>query len=207
MALPLLAVGLASTVGGLIAGGKKRRAAKRMRKQGERLEKEAWAARTDFEIPDEIEQNVSMAENEAYAKPALQTYLEEIAAREEASNLSAVNRYATSAADALAAVSGVSRQTSQARTQAAAQGEQVRQQNMGRVYDARETLAGYRTMQWDMNVNMPFLQRLQFAQQMQGAGYQGEITSLNQMQSDLTSAGSTMLGQGLAELDWNPFKK
>lgn len=166
-------------IGQIVTGIINNRRAKKLRKKGERLQQEAEAKRTDFTIPDEIQQNIDMAENDAFGRPALQGYLEEIAAREEANNLSAVSRYATSSADALAAAAGVNNQSAQALGRAAAAGEEVRQQNKQQLYGARREMADYRTMAWDMNVNIPYLQRMQFAQQMQGAGQQGQIDATN----------------------------
>lgn len=166
-------------IGQIITSGINADRAKKLRKRGEKLQREAEERRTDFSIPDEIRKNQQLAESDAFGKPALQSYLEEAAAREESSNLSAVNRYATSSADALAAAAGVNNQSARARTQAAASGEQVRQQNKGALYNANNQMADYETMAWDMNVNIPYLQRMQMAQQMQGAGYQGQTDSLN----------------------------
>ena len=184
---------LGQIITGIINNGR----ARKMRKKGEGLEQQAYAGRTDFEIPQEIEQNLALAKNEAFGKPALQSQLENIAASEESANLSAVNRYATSGADALAAAAGVSQRTSQSRQKAVATGQEVRQQNMQTLYQAGNNLADYRSMQWDLNVNIPFLQRLQFAQQLQGAGYQGQNDAINSIGRGLDDTANTLAKMAL----------
>lgn len=166
--------------GTIIGIGQKKRA-KKLRKKGEAMEREAYAMRTDYQIPEEVKNNYAQSQNEAYAKPAVQRYMEEGADRELANNISAVGQYSTSGADALSAAFAANQQSLVGKNQAAVAGAQARQQNMGRMYEAGNTLADYRSMAWDMNVNVPFLQRLQWAQDLQGAGYQGEIDATNTM--------------------------
>lgn len=172
--IPLILGGIA--LGGSIIKGAK---ARKQRKRGEKLQREAEARRTDYRIPQEVIDNQKMARNEAFAEPAIVRYMEEAAQREQANNLSAVNRYSASSADALAAAAGVNATTGQRMADAAITGEQVRHQNMGALYQANNQLADYRTMQWDVNVNMPYLQRMQFAQDMQSAGRAGENQAIN----------------------------
>lgn len=155
------------------------RQARKLRKQGEALMEKAYKDRTDYQIPDEIKQNYQNAQSEAYAKSAVQQYMENSADQNQSNNISAVKRYATSSSDALAAASGVNQQNMQARNQAAVAGAEVRQQNMGRAYEAGNLLADYKSLAWDLNVNVPFLQRLQWSQDMIGAGRQGQNDATN----------------------------
>lgn len=176
-----------------------RREAKKLRKKGEAMEAEAWANRTDFEIPEEVTRNLQTAQNEAYGKSQLQSYMEEQADSEQANNLSAVRRYATSSADALAAAGNANLMARRGKQEAAVAGAQERQQDMGRVYEAGNTLADYKSLQWDMNVNMPFLQRLQWSQSLQGAGYGGMQAGLNQFvegQNQIGESAANFFGGG-----------
>ena len=170
-----------------------KRKAKKIRRQGEKLMQEAWDKRTDYEIPDSITDNYATAQNEAFAKPAVMQYMQDAADRQLGSNLSAVKRYATSSADALAAASGANDVYGSALNQASLAGAQTRQQNLGQMYEAGNTLADYKTMAWDLNVNMPFLQRMQWAQQMIGTGYQGENDAINTFVE-----GQNQIGQSAA---------
>lgn len=212
MAIPLIMAGIAA--GGAIAKGIR---ARKLRKRGERLQKKAEQQRTDFEIPEEIMDNLDLAKNEAFGKPALQSYLEEAAQLQQADDLSAVGRYATSSADALAAATAVSSKTAGARMDAAAAGEEVRAQNMKNLYNAGAQLADYKAMAWDVNVNMPYLQRMQFATDMQGAGRAGEDQAINDGISSLMQAASSFGGYGsdgayqyqnpTGQLFWNKGRK
>jgi hypothetical protein len=156
------------------------RKARKLRKKGEALMNEAWAKRTNFEIPDEAKQNFQEAQNQAYAKPELERAMEENANAGLSNNLSAVKRYATSSADALSLANNANQQFNQRMNEAAITGGQVRQQNQERMYDARNVLSDYRAMAWDMNVNVPFLQRLQWSQDLIGTGMSGEQAGMNQ---------------------------
>jgi hypothetical protein len=184
--------GVAGTVQSVV-GLMQKNKAKKLRQRGERLQKEAWEKRTDFEIPQEIRDQYIASQNQAYGKPALQQYMEDAADQTLSGNLSAVKRYATSGADALAAATTVNQQSMSNRAQAAMAGEQARQQNMATMYNAGNLLADYKSMAWDMNVNVPFLQRLQWAQDLQGAGYQGENDAMNTF-----IEGQNQIGQSVA---------
>jgi hypothetical protein len=174
----LLAKGIQDTIK-LGMGYSQYRKARKLLKKGEKLEKEAWAKRTDYKIPTEITGNVGLAESEAFGKPAIQKAMEESADIEMGRNLSTVRRYATSSADALALATGATQQARDGMNEAAVAGAQQRSDNMQHLYEAKNTLADYKTLQWDMNVNVPFLQRMQWAMDLQGAGYQGKIDSHN----------------------------
>lgn len=184
--------GVAGTVQSVV-GLMQKNKAKKLRKKGARLEKEAWEKRTDFEIPQEVRDQYQAAQNEAYGKPAVQQYMEDAADQTLSGNLSAVKRYATSGADALAAATAVNQQAYNDRGQAAIAGAQARQQNMAAMYSAGNLLADYKSMAWDLNVNVPFLQRLQWAQDLQGAGYQGENDAINTFVE-----GQNQIGQSAA---------
>lgn len=182
-------------IAGAIGGGKKRRARRKAKQDFD----EMLANKPQYEIPDEIGNNVQDATNEAFGRPALQAYLEEIAAKEQADNLGAVGRYATSSADALAAAAGVNNAASIDRSRAAAAGQEVRQQNMGRMFDARRDLAEYKSMAWDMNVNMPFLQRMQFNQDLHGLEYRELENNINQAWSGFSQAGQAFARSSMAD--------
>jgi hypothetical protein len=184
--------GVAGTIQSVV-GLMQKRKARSLRIKGERAERDAWKNRTDFEIPKEITDAYGTAQAEAFGKPALQQYMENAANQELSGNLSAVKRYATSGADALAAAAGANQQATAGMNQAAMAGAEARQQNMDRLYNAGNLLADYRSMAWDQNVNVPFLQRLQWAQDLQGAGYQGENDSINTF-----VAGQNQIGQSAA---------
>jgi hypothetical protein len=170
-----------------------RRSGKKMAKRGEKLMKEAWDKRTDYQIPDAVNQNVAQSQLELGGKSALQQGMENAANSELSNNVSAVRRFSTSSADALAAASGANAQASARMNDAAAAGAQERGQNLQSLYQARNTLADYKTMQWDMNVNMPFLQRLQFAQGMIAAGQNQKNSGTQQFVQ-----GQNQIGQSAA---------
>lgn len=184
--------GVAGTIQSAVGLFQKKRA-RGIRRKGEKLMEEAWKKRTNYEIPQEVRDNLASAQNEAYSKPAVMQYMEDAAGRQLAGNMSAVRRYATSSADALAAAAGANQGYGDALTNAAVAGAQTRQQNMQNVYNAGNTLADYKSMAWDMNVNQPFLQRMQWAQQMIGSGYQGENDAINTFVE-----GQNQIGQSAA---------
>lgn len=168
-------------VKGTVVGIGQYRRAKKLLRKGEDLQRQAEAQRTDFKIPDEIKNNYQTAQSEAFGKQEIQQQMENSADAEQSANLAAINRYATSGADALSAASGANQQTAVGYNQAAIAGAQSRQQNMGNMYEAGNLLADYKSMAWDMNVNIPYLQRMQWAMDLQGAGYQGKIDASNTM--------------------------
>lgn len=184
--------GIAGSIEAVVGYRNERRASK-LRKKGEKLMDEARAGRTDYEIPQEVLDSYGTAQNEAFGKPAIQRYMEENADRNLANNISAVNRYSTSGADALAAAFSANQQSQADYGQAAAAGSKMRGQNFDRMYDAANTLADYKSMAWDQNVNIPFLQKMQWAQDLYGAGYQGQIDGTNQFVQ-----GNNQIGQSLA---------
>lgn len=190
--------GVAGTIQS-VAGYRQERKASKIRKKGERLQQEAWDKRTDFEIPEEVKKNYATATNEAYAKPAVQRYMEEGADRQLANNISAVGQYSTSGADALSAVFAANQQALVGKNQAAVAGGQARQQNMGRMYETGNALADYRSLAWDLNVNVPFLQRLQWSQDLIGAGYAGQQAGVNQFvegQNQVGESAANFFGGG-----------
>jgi hypothetical protein len=173
---------------GIIKGIKGRKA----RKAGEKAMQET---RPRMKIPGAIDANYAQAQNELGGKPAVQQAMEDSAQQQLAGNLSAVRRYATSSADALAAASGASNVANQGMAEAAAAGGQQRGQALQNVMNAGNQLGDYQSMQWDMNVNQPYLQRMEFAQGKMAAGQAQEQSAL----SDIGGAAGG-IGTGISGL-------
>ena len=183
------AIGAATQIAtGIIQGIKGRK----MRKQGEKLQQQAEARRTKFQIPTGISANYAQAQNELGAKPAVEQAMQDATNQQLAGNLSAVRRYATSGADALAAASGAQNVAQQGMSQAAVAGGQARQQNMENVLQAGNALGDYQSMQWDVNVNQPYLQRMEFAQGKQAAGQAQEQAALGSIGGATGGLGSML---------------
>jgi hypothetical protein len=183
MPVPLIVAGAALAVGaGAKAYGNHRakKAAQKAQRQAESLQRkgeaqmdEAWKKRTNYEIPKEIQDQYNLAGERAFAKSDIQTGMENSADRGLSNNLSAIRRYATSSNDALAAVSGAYGANQEGYNQAATAGAEQKQQNMAQYYQQGSQMGDYKNLMYDMNVNVPFLQRMEFAQGMIGAGFQG----------------------------------
>jgi hypothetical protein len=176
---------------GIIQGIKGRK----MRKQGEKMMRET---RPKMKIPGAIDANYAQAQNELGGKPAIQQAIEDSTQQQLAGNLSAVRRYATSSADALAAASGANNVAGQGMAEAAAAGGQQRSQNLQTAMRAGSELGDYQSLQWDMNVNQPYLQRMEFAQGRMAAGQAQEQAGLSSMGGAMGGIGSgidTVIGR------------
>jgi sulfite reductase alpha subunit-like flavoprotein len=180
MPFPLVAlIPLAIAAGkGIEAGFKNRKAASKEKKANNAITK-AFNDRTPFEIPKSIGDNVSQAENDVGARPAIMDYMEENANQQLANNISAVRRNATSSSDAMLGAMQANNIANQGSTAAAIAGQNALDQSKAQLQDARKTFADYKTMQWDLNINQPFLQRLAFAQ--------GELAYERQRKQDATN--------------------
>jgi hypothetical protein len=201
--------GGAKLIGGLFSGIGKRRAAKRRSREGSKLIRRGEAAaekalafreENPFEIPDEARASLALAQNELGTN-RIQQALEEKNNAALASSAGLVKRTATSGSDALAAISKLQGQTNELNTQAAVAGAQERNQDIGNVLNANQLLADYHGIQYDQNVNMPFLQRLELAQGKIAAGYslkgaatQAEIDSSGLTGNLISGAGSFLGG-------------
>jgi hypothetical protein len=192
--------GVGAIIGG-VAARKARKDATKLRQRGEGLMNEAFAKRSDYAIPDEIKNAYDLSENRAFAKSGVQSALEKSADQTLSNNLSAVRRYATSSNDALAAASGAYGANQQSYNDAAVAGAQDKQQNMAALYDQASQMGSYKNLMYDMNVNVPYLQRLEFAQGMIGAGFQGEqnsrMASAQIASNAFSSGGNSLMSYGL----------
>jgi hypothetical protein len=202
----LLAAGImggASVLGGLTSGIGKNNAAKRMAREARRMRKAGmkesraaikFKADNPFLIPAEAKANVALAANEL-GSSALQEQMMQSADRNLASATGAINRTSTSSSDAQAMLMKMYGLSQEGYNNALMAGAEERQRDLGNYMNANMQLADYRGIQYDQNVNMPFLQRMELAQGLTGGG-------MNMMgataQSQIDSAG--FLGDTIGNL-------
>lgn len=144
-------------------------------KQGQDLYSQAEEERQDFQIPDEIKKAYSYAQQLLGGKSTLQSGMEENASRALSGNLANINKGATSATQAILAGSGAQNQYNANLNQAAMAGAQQKSQREGQALGAAQMMGDYDTMKFDQNINIPYLQKLQFSQDMIGSGLQGKL--------------------------------
>jgi hypothetical protein len=194
-------MGLIGGIAGIFTGAGQRKEGKKMFKKGDKMMKAAWKKReaNPYQIPDAIGQNVAQAANELGSKPMVQQAMEDAAAKRMSAGLTAVNRYATSSADAIAASAGMLDSYNEGMNQSAIAGANVRQQNLSDLYSAKNTLADYESMKWDMNVNQPFLQRLEIASGLMNGGMSMRNAGTQTMTAGIGAVGDvaeSFIGSG-----------
>jgi hypothetical protein len=204
-------------VGGAIKGISGNRAAKKAKKSADKMLKKgdkqaaealAFKEANPFEIPDAVKNSLALAENEL-GNSTLQTNLERQADAALAGSVSRVERSATSGADALAAISKVYGQSQENYTAAAVAGAQERQGDLNNLYQAQAQLSDYQSIQYDQNINMPYLQRMELAQGRIAGGLnaQGQAMAAKTQAAGNLGEGITQLGSAALGVDWSKYKK
>lgn len=146
-----------------------------MAKQGQAMQKEAEGMRKDYEIPDEVLKAYQYSQSLLGDKSAIQSGMEENASRTLAGNLSNINKGATSATQAILAGSGAQQVFGNQMNQAAMAGAQDQTQKRGEAQGMALNMGDFRDTEYDFNYNLPYLQKLQFAQDYLGTGVQGML--------------------------------
>ncbi len=208
----LLAAGImggSQLLGGAISGIGKNNAAKRMARRGSRMVKSgtkaanaALAAKeaNPFLIPAEAKANAALAANEL-GSSALQEQMMQSVDRNLASATGAINRTSTSSSDAQAMLMKLYGQGQEGYNNALMAGAEERQRDVGNYMNANSQLADYRGIQYDQNVNMPFLQRMELAQgkvaggmNMMGATAQAQVDSAGFLGQTVSNLGGLFGG-------------
>ena len=200
--MPPLVVAAAVAAGGAVAAGiAKKKAIKRAK---EAADKKASAAQKEiddavkfkednkYEVPDIIKDRVALAKQEV-GNSTVQTNLERMANDKLARNVGNIQRTATSSTDALGALAHAENQASQDFTQAAVAGGQERQQDLQNLYGAQSELGSYENIQYDQNINMPYLQRMELAQ-----GKLGLATQMQMQAGGAKLENAGFVGRGIA---------
>lgn len=144
-----------------------------MARQGQSMQKEAEAIREDYKVPEEVLKAYQFSQSLLGGKSALQSGMEENASRSLAGNLSNINKGATSATQAILAGSGAQQAYGGQMNQATMAGAQQQNQRQGMAQNMALNMGDFRTTEYDFNHNLPYLQKLQFAQDYLGTGVQG----------------------------------
>ena len=163
-------MGLFTGIANTIAGHKTMKEGKAMYGEGINERNAALASRKDLLEPDSLVKNVTLAEENLNAKSRIQILMEENADRSLARGLSSVSRYAGDSSSALQYALGVQDQSSQDRTSAALEGARDYARKEQNYYDRQDFRTQFAKTQYDLNVMMPYLQKLQFANDKVGSG-------------------------------------
>lgn len=191
-------MGIFSGIANASAGRKTKKEGKKLYAEGLKERDEVLASRQDFQFPEEVMSAYGLAKATLAGKSQVQEGLERSADRTLANNASAVRRYATSGADALAAIAGVNQQANSQYNDAAIYGAQEKERNRGQLYDQASQVGQYRKLQYDLNVMMPYLQRLQFANDKVGAGLNMKLAGRQQQAQGWGSFGDGLLSAGIS---------
>jgi hypothetical protein len=198
----MLAGGIAGGISTNRAAKKQIAAGKGMASAGAAEAKKAlnFKRRNPFKIPAEAKTNVDFATNEL-GSSALQEQMMQQADRSLASASGAINRTSTSSSDAQAMLMKLYGQSQEGYNNALMVGAEERQRDIGNYMNANNQMADYRGIQYDQNVNMPFLQRMELAQgkvgggmNMMGAASQARVESAGMIGHAISGAGQVVGG-------------
>lgn len=187
-------MGIFSGISNAISGRKTRKEGEKLYSQGLDERQSTLDSRQNYDLPQEVLDAYGLAKANANVSQAQQG-MERVAERTQASNLGAVRRYATSGADALAAAAGVNNQTAQELDQAQVVGAQEKLRNRAMLYDQASQIGQFRNLQYELNVQQPYLQRLQFANDKVGAGLNMKLAGRQQ-----AAAGWGQIGDSVADI-------
>lgn len=188
-------MGLGAGIAGAISGRKNRKEGSKLYGEGLVERDAALASRQDLGESAALNTAYGLAQSLLTGETETQVELKKNAARKQSSNLGAVKRYATDGASALAAALGVNDSYNQDLGEAAVVGAQERFKNKQDFYDQSAAKTQYGLLQYDLNVQQPYLQRLQFANDKIGAGLNLKLSGRNQ-----EAAGYGAAADGAMEL-------
>ena len=203
MPLPLLAAGAivagAGAIGKGIAKGfgarKKKKLAQRLEKQGNALESEAWAGKTDYQSPEEIAQLQGLAEANLNDN-SLENAIKANADIGATNMLSRGKRASTSSNDAASNAMLVEAQRIAGHNQGDIQGAQQNLANLGFLAQATQLSSQANQDEYNANTLLPFRLRYAKSQQLQQAGLQGKIDSINENTAAWASIGDGFIDAG-----------
>lgn len=164
--------------------------------------------RPDYQIPQEVYQNLSDAQRMAMeGLPAAQKeqYIQNLQRSSQFGLRGASDRKA-----GLAGLSSLVQNQNDAYGNLLSKDAAARMQNQQTLYGMRNALAQQKTTQWDYNKYQPFMQKAQAAQAMQGAGMQNAFGALSTAgQTANTFATNNMYKDYLKQMagNDNPFAR
>ncbi len=177
MAVPLMAIGMGLNFANSLFGGFQLLRGLSQAKKNQR---------PNYEIPQEIEQNLNQAQLFAQQGMPMEQYNRAASSidRNQAFGL----RSMSDRRGGLVGLAGLNQGANDAYNNLAMQDAQMRMQNLSQLYNARGTMATYRDKAFDINQMQPFQQRAAEAQALQGAG-------LRNIMGGLQGAGNVMSSQ------------
>lgn len=200
--VPLL-VGGAIALGGAIAKGISARKARKDRKkisdqltsQGNQMEGDAWAGRTDYKSPEEIAQLNALATSNLNDN-SIEGAMKANADIGASNTLTRAKRAATSASDAASMAAAAEAQRVAGYNNAAVAGAQERNADMNFLAQTTQMIGQEADKAYNANVLLPFRLRYAKSQQLQQAGIQGEVDNINQNAAQWASIGNGLMGAG-----------
>lgn len=200
--VPLL-VGGAIALGGAIAKGvsagvaarKRKKIATGLKDQGNSMEADAWSAKSDYKSPEEITQlnNLATANlNDNSVEGAMKANADLGASN----TLTRAKRASTSASDAASMAAAAEGQRVAGYNQAAIAGAQERNADMNFLAQTTQMIGQEADKAYNANVLLPFRLRYAKSQQLQQAGIQGEVDSINQNAAQWASIGNGLMSAG-----------
>lgn len=201
---PLIVGGIIAGVGALtkgiakgVAARRKRKLAKRLENQGNNLENQAWNERTDYKSPEEIAQLQGLAEANLN-DTSLESAIKGNADIGATNTLVRAKRASTSANDAASYAAAAEAQRVAGYNQASQAGAQQRMVNLGFLAQATQMSNQANQDEYNANVLLPFRLRYAKSQQLQQAGLQGKVDSINENTAAWASIGDGLIGAGTA---------
>lgn len=200
--LPLVAAGIIAGAGALVKGiakgigaRKKKKLAQRLETQGNTLESQAWAGKTDYQSPEEIAQLQGLAEANLNDN-SLENSIKGNADIGATNTIARAKRAATSASDAASYAAAAEAQRVAGYNQAEQAGAQQRNANLGFLAQATQLSNQANQDEYNANTLLPFRLRYAKSQQLQQAGLQGNIDSINENTAAWASIGDGFIDAG-----------
>ena len=202
--LPLLIGGALALGGAVVKGISARNASKKKRKisdaltsQGNQLESEAWSGKTDYKSPEEIAQLDALATSNLNDN-SIEGAMKANADIGASNTLTRAKRAATSASDAASMAAAAEAQRVAGYNNAAVAGAQERNTDMNFLAQTTQMIGQEADKTYNANVLLPFRLRYAKSQQLQQAGLQGKIDSINENTAAWASIGNGFIDAGTA---------
>jgi hypothetical protein len=182
-------------ISGFRAAKKSKKMAQGLKDQGNAMESEAWTNKTDYKSPEEIA-SLNLLAQANLNDNSVENAMKSNADLGASNTLSRVSRAATSANDAAAMAAAAEQQRIAGYNQAAIAGAQERNADMNFLAQTTQMISNEADKEYNANVLLPFRLRYAKSQQLQQAGIQGEVDSINQNAAAWASIGSGLMDAG-----------
>jgi hypothetical protein len=188
--------GVVGMVGANKAAKKQESLAQQQMAEANALRKEALDTRVDYKTPSEINDMLATAKRESAAGSELIQGVQEQADRNLANRTGAIQRTATSGAQALAAINAGADANLNAMSQAEREQIAIDQQKKSNLTQAQMVAAGFRDKEYDINVTQEFERLYGESEALKGASIQNEAGAIQSKAAGMAALGSGIAGAG-----------